>query len=447
MHKSPLVILLCTLSLVGKSQQPGVSSLSWEEKKNQSLSVITPGIPAYGQTEVLYKQNGNEKYRVTLGQPVVVTVADKAVGWGYFQFPTIYRSVDGALVATWAMHSDHAESYGKDSNGYAVSTDGGKTWTPHPGSRPLGDGLVLPNGDRIKNYTPAAIDTSTLKLPKKVGTTPETYGRSFSYYKVDELPEKLQGVYINRLKKGQKEWTLEHNQLIDPTAVRYTDDKLFPLVWWGDMRVESTKAIMTGTYPGFSIQNGKVAASGVHFYRSTDQGKTWRIVGRIPYAPDLTHDPNGNKRLALGFTEPAFEILKDGSYLCVLRTTDGLGNSPMYVSRSTDKGANWSHPKAFTSSGVLPKLLQLSNGVTALASGRPGMQLRFSTNSNGLQWTDAFEMLPFGDPKDAVSCGYPELLATGPDTFILIYSDFKYKNEKGEIRKAIKVREITVSPR
>ncbi|GAB3248628.1 hypothetical protein GCM10027347_05150 [Larkinella harenae] len=422
------------------------SSTTWEERKKTSLTRLTPGIPAYGKTELQYKQGGKKKFSVALGEPVVITVAQKEEKWGFYQFPNIYRSVDGTLVATWAMHTDHAESYGKDSDGFAVSKDGGKTWTTRNGPKPLGDGLLLPNGDRIKNYTPPALDTTTLKLPQKVSTTPETYGRTFSYYKLDELPEQLQGLYLNRLRKGQNEWTLEHNRLIDPTAVRYTDDKLFPLVWWGDMKVESTNDIVTGIYPGFFIQNGKVPASGVIFYRSADQGKTWKVVGKIPYAPDLTNDPNGNKRLALGFTEPAFEILSDGSYLCVLRTADGLGNSPMYVSRSTDKGATWSHPKAFTSTGVLPQLLQLKNGVTVLAAGRPGMQLRFSNGSNGLQWTDAFEMLPFINDKDAVSCGYPDLLPVGPDKFLLIYSDFKFKNEKGETRKAIKVREVTVTP-
>ncbi|GAB3925537.1 sialidase family protein [Larkinella terrae] len=419
----------------------------WEERKNASFTVIAPGIPAYEKTAGIYKRDGNEKYQIKLGEPVVVTVAEKPVGWGFYQFPKIYRSTDGALVAVWAMHTDHAESYGKDSDGFAVSKDGGKTWTFPGGPKPPGDGLLLPNGDIIRNYTPPALDTASLKLPQKIATKAENYGRTFSYYKMDQLPENLQGVYLNRLKKGQKEWTLEHSQLLDPTAVRYTDNKLFTLVWWGDMKVESTNDIVTGIYPGLSLENGTVPPSGVLFYRSSDLGKTWKAVGKIPYVPDVTQDPNGNKRLALGFTEPAFEILADGSYLCVLRTSDGLGNSPMYLSRSVDKGATWSQPKVFTSSGVLPHLLQLKNGVTVLASGRPGMQVRFSNGSNGLQWTDAFEMLPFTDQKDAVSCGYPDLIATGPDKFLLIYSDFKYKNAQGETRKAIKVREITVTPR
>lgn len=44
-----------------------------------------------------------------------------------------------------------------------------------------------------------------------------------------------------------------------------------------------------------------------------------------------------------------------------------------------------------------------------------------------------------------MSCGYPNLLATGPDKFLLIYSDFKHFNKDGEVRKAIKVREVIVA--
>jgi len=97
-------------------------------------------------------------------------------------------------------------------------------------------------------------------------------------------------------------------------------------------------------------------------------------------------------------------------------------------------------------------LLQLENGVVVMASGRPGVQLRFSTN--GKEWSDAFEMMPFTTDlpsemtwQGAVSCGYTELLSTGPNNFLIVFSDFKYKTAEGELRKAIKVREVTVKER
>jgi len=149
----------------------------------------------------------------------------------------------------------------------------------------------------------------------------------------------------------------------------------------------------------------------------------------------------------MGFTEGAYEIMPDGTFLCVMRTTDGRGIGPMYLSRSKDLGVTWTKPEAFTLSGVLPKLLQLKNGVMAMSSGRPGVQLRFSTDGQGRNWSDPIEMLPYHGLTEDVSCGYTNLLATGPDRFLLVYSDFRYVNDAKEIRKAIKIREVIVTPR
>lgn len=419
----------------------------WDEKQLDTATSVTKGIPARDDVTMEYRRDGERLFTIQLKEPSVVDVADKPHGWGYFQFPNIYRNVDNVLVAKWHMAEDAVTAYGKDSHGIAFSKDGGNTWTKDASSS-LGGGLTLANGDKIRVYTPPAIDVKKLALPKLVGSSPEAYGRHFSYYKLDELPEELRGVYIDRLEKGAKEWTKEHAVLNDPQAVRYTDSGMFPVVWWGDMHIAADGSIVTGVYPGFYLNDeGKVDPSGVFFYKSTDQGRTWDILSRIPYEPDLKKDPDGAKRLALGFTEPAFEILSDGTYLCVLRTTDGLGNSPMYVTRSTDQGKTWSSPEVFTPAGVLPRLLQLENGVVVLASGRPGLQLRFSLDGKGATWSDPFEMLPFENEKDVVSCGYPELLEMGPDRFLVIYSDFKYPIEGGETRKAIKVREVVVTPK
>ena len=441
-----LSVVLCFsgCKIISKTDLP---SKSWEEAGYNADSVVKPCIPAYYATTINYNRDGKSMLKVKLGEPVIVGVATKPEKWGFFQFPSIYRSQDNsALVAKWNMIEDAVESYGKGGHGgIAVSRDGGKTWDTTGGEPPIGGGLLLPGGDRIKIYTPKAISTGELTLPVTVVANKGATG----LYKLSELPEILQGVYLNRMTKGGTSWTTEHEVLDDPKAVRYTVSGIFPVVWWGDMHIASDGSIIAGIYPGLYLnEKGGVDPSGVLFYRSTDKGRTWKIQGRIPYEPDLKTDPNGDKRLLFGYTEPAFEILSDGTFLCVMRSTDSfVKNSPMYVSRSTDLGATWTKPETFTRAGVLPRLLQLDNGVIVLASGRPGVQLRFCTDGKGENWTDPFEMLPFkSESESAVSCGYAELLATGPNSFLLIYSDFKYHNKNNEIRKAIKVREINVAP-
>jgi hypothetical protein len=295
--------------------------------------------------------------------------------------------------------------------------------------------------------TPKAIKTSELRLPRPADQTGDTYSKAKqTLYRLSELPPEVQGVCLSRIAKGQTKAVSERAVLDDPQALRYSLYDLFPIVWWGDLRVARDGSVIAGIYPGYRLRDdGSVdPKGGAFFYRSTDAGRSWKIQGRIPYQPDLAADPRGGERM--GYTEPAFEILADGRFLCVARTTDGIGNGPMYASRSQDLGRTWSRPEVIARSGVLPRLLRLANGVIVLSSGRPGVQLRFCADGGGKTWTEPLELLPYAREKEQVSCGYTSLLATGPDRFLIIYSDFKYPTPAGKLRKAIEVCEVIVTP-
>ena len=268
------------------------------------------------------------------------------------------------------------------------------------------------------------------------------------------MPTGRNGIFFKRLTKGDNKWKMEEAALDDPQAVRYSSRDLVPVVWWGDIHTMQDKSLVAGIYPGYYIKdNGEIDKQmGVVFYRSTDNGHSWKIQGRILFTPDRTIDSMATDRI--GFSEPAYEVMKDGSLVCVIRSADGdgvtngVGNGPMYASRSTDMGKTWSTPKVITGAGALPRILLLKNGVTVLSCGRPGVQLRFSETGMNGSWTDPIEMLPYKSQsmqeQYLVSCGYTGLLATGSNRFLLIYSDFRYKNATNEERKAIKIREVTV---
>lgn len=429
--------------LVGCSSKQSFVQLQ-DNRLDFDEKTLQEGIAVYNKSHYIYQKNGKNVFKVSFGEPIVISVADKHYGWGFFQFPSLYTSDQGEIVAQWNMAKDDAESYGKSGLRFAVSKDKGMTWVQTE-KEPIGGGLKLKNNEFIRIHTPEAIPVKDLSLPEPIATVKEAYGRTFRYWKVEQLPERLQGVYLQRRSIGDNNWVAEHNQLIEANMVRYSDNNVLPIVWWGDMKLRKDGTIIAGVYPGFTWINNMVPPSDVPFYESRDEGKSWTLVGRIPYSYDPVKDPKGGQRHALGYTEPTFEILQDGSYLSVIRTTDGLGNSPMYISRSTDQGRNWSKPIAFTKAGVLPKLRQLDNGMLVLASGRPGLQVRVALDKQGSEWSDPFEMLPWVKGEQ-VSCGYPEILQTGKDKFLLIYSDFRYKTASGDLRKAIKIREISVKP-
>ncbi len=393
-------------------------------------------IEAYGAYSADYVRRGKPSVHVDIDAPVVIAVADQEYKWGFFQFPSIARWADGSIAVKYNMTTDAAESYGLP-NPTMVSSDVGKTWTAH--TDPLGvTGLLLPNGDRIEISTPRPYGLKNLRLPEPV--KPGT-----RLYRLGDLSPKLSTIRISRIAKGSTEPRIEHAALDDPQALRYSLRDVFPIVWWGDMHVVSDGSVIAGIYPGRYVRDDGTIEDkgGVFFYRSTDSGRSWKIQGRITYQPDLKADPIGDKRG--GYTEPAYEVLADGSLLCVMRTTDS-SVGPMYSSRSKDDGKTWSTPKAFTPNGVLPRLLRLKNGVLVLAAGRPGVQLRFCTDGKGQKWTDPFDIVPItSDSVSADTCGYTGLLTTGPDSFLIVYSHFKHSTESGH-RKAILVREVTVKP-
>lgn len=404
------------------------------------------GIAAYGASGFVYKQENRNVLAVELKEPAVVAVASQPQKWGFFQFPKIQRRQDRSLLVSWSLNADAMEAYGNHRFGTAVSADEGKSWqlVEQAGGE---SGFLLPGGGQIRVNTPKPVKGSELVLPKPIGTGfGDTYSKSpYEFYRLHDLPDGVNGVFLDRLPKGGTEWKTEKASLYDPQGARYTLRGMVPVVWWGDMHIAEDGSLIAGIYPGFEITaSGVDPYHQVFFYRSVDEGRSWKIQGRIRYVPDTAVDAAGKKRM--GFTEPTYEILPDGSFVCVMRTTDGIGNGPMYISRSKDLGVTWTKPDVLTSSGVLPHLLQLQNGVLVMSSGRPGVQLRFSTDGEGKTWTDAFEMMPYKNYADQVSCGYTGLLPTGPDRFLVVYSDFKYLNKEGEPRKAIKVREVIVRP-
>ena len=450
-----------TFLLDGEEQERDImivqsgSMLVWDEiNQDQNLIFIRHGIPAYDATNYLYRRDGQPLFNIKMQEPSIVAVATKPEPWGYFQFPCFYRRAsDGLILLTWKYSEDDV-AYATPAfpENYRISSDRGKTWNTTNSPPWESMAHVMGNGEGISVRTPPAIkiSESDLILPECIGTTRDSYTREYSFYRLEELPPVVQGVYLNRWNLNDGSHTRIHARLEDPRAVRHAEGDYFPVWWWGDMKLLPDNSLITGIYSMFyELETGGVDdPSGISFYRSTDHGNNWRIRGKIPYKYDASVDPNGSRRTGFGYIEPTFEVLSDGNFVCVVRTHDGFGHSPQYISWSSNQGITWTDPVPFTPNGVNPRLLLLDNGVLVLASGRPGIQLRFSFDGKGEEWTDPFEMLSWDNiarERAGVSCGYASLLPTGTNSFLIAYSDFMFLNENNEFRKAIKIREITVN--
>lgn len=380
--------------------------------------------------------------QVRMGEPVLIVEGPaEERRWGRYQFPRLYRGAAGEVIAFVHVEPDMVESYGKPPAAY-VSTDEGASWKvdPEAASRPYG--FRLANGDYLQSVTTAALEVDEKLLPDPVASQ-LVYADGYKFYRLADLSEEMRLIFFDRFPMGGTSWQRESTRLTDQGGLRGVVRGRLPRIWWGDMRTAKDGSLVAVVYPSYQQTREKLYCQSA-CYRSTDNGRHWQLQGRIPYRFDRKADPRGAERG--GYFEPALEILADGSLFVALRTTDSLGLGPMYCSRSQDLGHTWTRPRAFTPTGVMPRLLRLGNGTLVMTSGRPGVDLRFSFDGRGRHWTEPRTLVPADPAKpQADSCGYTDLLALDGDNFLLVYSWFKRPGMDGQTHKAILVRRITVT--
>lgn len=399
---------------------------------------IHEGYVSRKKETILVKKGKKTVAKVHLSEPVIVALAEQEEKWGYFQFPIIAKAEDGNLIVSWQMKADSHKTYGKVSDRKytpMMSDDEGQTWKSWKNdSFALGGNyhVRLDNGEILEIYTPVAKEISNVK---SVGRIKEKV-----FYSIDDVPEYFQGLYFNHWDNNRKAQRI-HAKINDPGLLRYAIDGLMPIVWWGSIKQLADHSLMAGIYPGYykDTLTNKIEET-ISFYNSTDQGKTWSIIGKIPYSWNVMKNEKGDGI----FSEPVYEILRDSSFICVMRTGSG---TPMYKAFSYDKGKTWTRPEAFTPNGVRPNLILLGNGVLVLVSGRPGVQIRFCFDGKGREWSEPIDMVPFmhndGTYSRSTTCGYASVIEADNNSFYLVYSDFTTRNFFGQHRKSIWFRKVT----
>lgn len=411
------------------------SLVSIEEDINPNLTIHEGYVSQHEET-IRILRNGETVAIVRLSEPKIIAQADKKEEWGYFQFPKIFRAANGNMIVYWQMKEDSYTAYGEEGYGFCMSCDEGETWgaLDREYFRREPRRYEFPNGNVLQEIDPKPKDINTYtSFPAPVNAE-VINGRNF-YYE-SELPDDLRGAYFVLWDKNSNVSDTIHSSIIDPKSLRYAIDNKMPIVWWGDIREKGDGALVTGIYPAFYVNSyGKVLNYTTSFYESKDWGHNWNFLGSIPQRKEY----DGGE----GYSEPSFLVLKNGAFLCIMRTGH---TSPMVRSFSNDSGKSWSEPEQFTPNGVSPQLMHLDNDVLVLASGRPGLQVRFCLDGDGRIWTEPIEMMPYKDENGNIivwgTCGYPSILKTDSNSFYLVYSDFRTKNEGGEYRKAIVFRKV-----
>ena len=354
--------------------------------------------------------------------------------------------------------------------GHAYSADEGRTWRVGPPQvgHEAEDGLLLPNGDRLQPVQRPARRAEEFDLPQSVCDYVCSFQFPRSLYRAKDLPAELNEWRFRRLPAGGSAWIEEVATMRIPDQLACVIDEIArgatpgvggikqvrkgelptPFLWGKD--TGGAGWIALGGDLRSALAGGKTGLCPA-LLRSLDQGHTWDFLGEISYAGDAKADPQADKRE--GFTEPDYNFRPDGSVICLMRTSDGNGHGPLYLTRSVDGARTWSRPVPFDRAfdgGKMPQLLTLDNGVTLASygqSGGPGyIAVRATTDPAGLDW-QAPVPARFSPPAPGGwnSCGHSEMVALDDRTALLVYSDFNYPDANGVPRKSILVRRVQIT--
>ena len=406
---------------------------------------------------------------VQLNEPVIVAQSEEAKHpWGVWQFPGITRIRPGLLAVMFSRTIDSGalDAEKHQPAGRRISSDGGKTWKlPKTPLRFFGsrNSCTLSNGDVVCLQAPPAADIAKDRLPAPLGSCRHGYGGFYTVRDPLKMPDGMGRWHLMRRPAGSDQWERRPAAVDDPDGgIPSYDSPDRPhavMHWTWLMQVlELPDGSLLNVQYGFRLGPDRKPHPKWESWccRSTDGGLTWKFQGVIA---------RDDEQFLVGFTEPVLTVLPDGSLLAVLRT-ECAKSGPMYSTQSRDGGKTWDEPQSFHPFGVLPQLLTLGDGVTVLCFGRPGTHLLFSCDGQGRTWKNLTTLVAEsysgtgidpadhgyqigkearGKRKQTRTSGYPGLLATGPDTFLVIYDQFDLPNAQGQPRKTILVRRVTVT--
>jgi hypothetical protein len=334
----------------------------------------------------------------------------------YIGWPTVCRTQNGELIAVFSGDRDeHVCPFGKSQ--LIRSADGGKTWSApvnicntilddrDSGIISLDDGSLVMAWFTSIAYRGYIRDRAKLKP----GSPQFYWWLHNEKLRPEEVEEQL-GAFTRRSTDGGKTW--------EP-AVRTPCSAPHGPIQLKDGRLLYMGKSGDADHKNLGAGIGKIVAA-----ESTDRGKTWRVIGEVPFPEpvDVLRDCH----------EPHAVETADGRIVAQIRShakAEGLRGS--LQSESSDGGKTWTMAKPVGLDGYPPHLIRLADGKLLSVYGRRWGDLgEFAclSDDQGRTW-DVKNEIKLAGHWDG-DLGYPSSVQLLDGTILTVYYQAEFKGEK-----------------
>ncbi len=312
----------------------------------------------------------------------------------YACFPSLYRSEDGTLVTSFGTRVRRSHIDNTGGSACYQSKDGGHTWEPVEGPRPINKSLRCEDGSLVVadawgwRHVPA----ERRKEFEEQDITVRTVRDGVVAY--------LQGARVRRSTDNGENWSQgevqlpAHRSLMTYHRVDYDsfEEGLRMVSIYGELKED----VCTRSFA----------------LRSADDGKCWWFL-------PIAADPERKVRL----NETALAQHASGDIIAMIRSEPPAGG-PLYTTFSTDRGISWAPVQKTNIWGYPAHLLRLHDGRMLCSYGyrRAPMGIRAVISDDGRSWEVENELVIRCDGMgNGGDLGYPISIETEPGRIATIY--------------------------
>ena len=332
--------------------------------------------------------------------------------FGYFGWPTVAHSGDGALVvAASGLRNAHVCPFGRTV--ICRSEDGGRTWTSPQvvNDSPLDDrdaGLVAAGGGRmvLTWFTTDNRQQMAARLQALDDERKAAHWRAGLARVTDAAVDRYGGAWMRHSDDGGLSWG-------PPTKLLVTTPH-------GPIRLQTGVLLFVGKHfpsmEGFWRGDGAIAV-----LSSSDGGREWDVVSTLPVCRE-TADNN--------YHEAHVGEVADGRLVVLIRIENaegnpldaaGIENFSLVQTVSDDRGHTWSPPEPLNFHGSPPHLLSHSSGALVCTYGcRQGDfgQRAMVSRDGGESWD--YDLILRDDGSDG-DLGYPSSVELTDGSIFTVY--------------------------